>query len=201
VGVAYRATTSQRFPLVVSWRMTENQPMKEGRRRGRPRRHRLVGPPPAARALQPVGNDEIDQATAIRLTLDEVEALRLADLEAIYQEKASEAMGVSRSTYGRILESARHKLALALWDGRSIIVEGGDVRSRKLPKDNVPQCGRGIGFAGGSCICPDCGHRQSHQPGVPCRRLQCPDCGGAMMREGGERHRKFRADTEETTRK
>lgn len=147
-----------------------------------------MGPPPQTLALKPVDRGEIEEGSAIRLTLDEVEALRLADLESIYQEGAAEVMGVSRSTYGRILESARHKLALALWDGRSLLIEGGDVCSRNLP-ELAAGPGRGAGLSCGSCICPGCGYRRPHQPGVPCRRLRCPDCDIAMMREGGERYR------------
>ena len=50
----------------------------------------------------------------IVLTPDELEALRLADLEGMYQEKAAENMGISRQTFGRIIESAHKKVAEAL---------------------------------------------------------------------------------------
>jgi len=46
--------------------------------------------------------------------------------------------------------------------------------------------GRGGGFAagpGGSCVCPNCGARVSHQLGAPCYEQQCPKCGTAMTRE------------------
>jgi predicted Fe-Mo cluster-binding NifX family protein len=39
------------------------------------------------------------------------------------------------------------------------------------------------GGAGGSCLCPNCGHREPHQTGVPCLRQACPKCGTAMTRE------------------
>jgi len=42
--------------------------------------------------------------------------------------------------------------------------------------------GRGLGPSG-YCICPACGHRESHQRGVPCIELRCPKCGTAMVRE------------------
>ncbi|HDQ03055.1 MAG TPA: hypothetical protein ENN23_00530 [Deltaproteobacteria bacterium] len=35
----------------------------------------------------------------------------------------------------------------------------------------------------GNCICPQCGHRQPHERGVPCTQVKCPQCGTAMMRE------------------
>ncbi len=36
---------------------------------------------------------------------------------------------------------------------------------------------------GGYCVCPQCGHKDPHQVGVPCLQKQCPKCGTAMVRE------------------
>jgi len=60
--------------------------------------------------------------------LDELEALRLADLEGLYQEQAAEKMGVSRPTFARILESARKKVAEALVKGKGLVIGGGPVK-------------------------------------------------------------------------
>jgi hypothetical protein len=38
------------------------------------------------------------------------------------------------------------------------------------------------GGAGGTCLCPKCGHREPHKIGVPCLQKQCPRCGTAMTR-------------------
>jgi len=62
------------------------------------------------------------------MPLDEFEAVRLADLEELYQEEAAEQMGVSRPTFARILESARRKLADALVHGKALRIDGGPVR-------------------------------------------------------------------------
>lgn len=62
------------------------------------------------------------------LTHDEVETLRLADLDGLYHEEAAKKMGVSRATFGRILVSARRKLSDALINGKGVQVEGGDYR-------------------------------------------------------------------------
>jgi predicted DNA-binding protein (UPF0251 family)/predicted Fe-Mo cluster-binding NifX family protein len=56
----------------------------------------------------------------------EAEALRLADLEGLYQEAAARRMNVSRPTFGRILESARRKVADAMINGKCLRIEGGD---------------------------------------------------------------------------
>lgn len=67
------------------------------------------------------------------LGVDELEAIRLADLFGLYHEEAAQQMGVSRATFGRILESARRKVAEALVLGKGIRVEGGDVEFVERP--------------------------------------------------------------------
>ena len=62
------------------------------------------------------------------LTIDELEALRLADLEGLEQVQAAKRMNVSRPTFGRIVAQARRKVAEALVHGRGIAVDGGVVR-------------------------------------------------------------------------
>jgi len=58
----------------------------------------------------------------VRLGADELESLRLADWEGLYHEVAAERMGVSRATFGRIVESARKKVADALLCGKAICI-------------------------------------------------------------------------------
>ena len=65
------------------------------------------------------------------LTLDEFEALRLVDLEALYQEEAASKMGVSRQTLGNIVESARKKTADCIVNGKALLIKGGMVTSGK----------------------------------------------------------------------
>ncbi len=62
------------------------------------------------------------------LTLDELEALRLADLEGLGQEEAARRMNVSRPTFGRIVEQARKKVAAALVHERGISIQGGVIQ-------------------------------------------------------------------------
>ncbi len=63
----------------------------------------------------------------VALSVDEFEALRLADLEGLYQDGAAERMGVSRATFGRIVETARRKVAEALVLGKALKIGGGVV--------------------------------------------------------------------------
>jgi predicted DNA-binding protein (UPF0251 family) len=65
----------------------------------------------------------------VTLTLDEVEALRLADLQGLYQEHAAAQMKISRPTFARIIEVARRKVAEALINGKALRIEGGTVTS------------------------------------------------------------------------
>ena len=68
----------------------------------------------------------------IRLEADELESLRLADYEGLYHEEASKKMGVSRPTFGRILESARKKVASALVKGCALQIQ----KETKNPPSN-----------------------------------------------------------------
>ena len=65
---------------------------------------------------------DLEQVT---LTLDEVEALRLADLDALYQEEAAERMKVSRQTFGNIIHAAHAKIAEVVVKGKALKIEGG----------------------------------------------------------------------------
>jgi predicted DNA-binding protein (UPF0251 family) len=73
------------------------------------------------------------------ITLDEVEAVRLADLEGLYQEQAAVRMEVSRPTFSRIVESAHHKIAEALIQGKALKIEGGVV---SMGRPDVLRCRR-----------------------------------------------------------
>jgi predicted DNA-binding protein (UPF0251 family) len=68
------------------------------------------------------------QLDEVVMTLDEFEAIRLADLAQMYQEKAAKQMGISRPTFSRIIDSAHRKLADALVHGKALLIEGGAVR-------------------------------------------------------------------------
>jgi predicted DNA-binding protein (UPF0251 family) len=56
----------------------------------------------------------------IALELDEIEAIRLADIEDLYQADAAARMGVSRQTFGNIIARAHKKVASALLGGKAL---------------------------------------------------------------------------------
>lgn len=60
------------------------------------------------------------QLEEIVLDADELEAVRLSDMEGMYHEEAARQMDISRQTFGRIITSARKKIAEALVEGKAI---------------------------------------------------------------------------------
>lgn len=77
----------------------------------------------------------LDGLRRVNLLPEELEALRLMDLEDLTQEDAAERMGISRSTFQRIVAQARRQVALALIEGAALIIEGAAVdRSPSHPR-------------------------------------------------------------------
>jgi uncharacterized protein len=92
----------------------------------RPFCFRRIAGRPGARAFKPVGVPVTDIEN-IEMTLDEFEAVRLADLDGLYQKQAAERMKVSRPTFSRIVDSAHRKVADALVHGKALVIGGGPV--------------------------------------------------------------------------
>jgi len=74
----------------------------------------------------------------ITLTVDELEAIRLTDLEGLYQAPAAKKMNISRQTLGRILESAHKKIADALVNGKALLIKGGTIELADATSDAGP---------------------------------------------------------------
>jgi predicted DNA-binding protein (UPF0251 family) len=91
----------------------------------RPQKSRLVTIDPQINYFKPRGVPMVD-LEQVQLTLDELEAMRLADFLGLSHEAAGKQMGVSRATFGRIVEQARRTVADALIHGKAINVEGGN---------------------------------------------------------------------------
>ena len=64
--------------------------------------------------------------SAVSLTVEELETVRLCDLESLEQDEASINMNVSRATFQRTLYLARKKIAEALCTGKGIEIGGGN---------------------------------------------------------------------------
>ena len=82
---------------------------------------RTIHKKPGVMSFKPAGIPA-SRLDCITLTVDELEAIRLADLEGLYQEEAAKKMGVSRQTFGRIVLSAHRKIADVLVNGKILYV-------------------------------------------------------------------------------
>ena len=92
----------------------------------RPKKTRWIKCDPSERCFKPA-NKSGDRG-AVVLTLDEFEAVRLLDYKGLSQIETATMMRVHRSTVSRIISSARHKIAQALVDIRTLKIEGGCCR-------------------------------------------------------------------------
>ncbi len=129
----------------------------------RPRKCRYVGFPPDFLAFKPAGvpSSELEETV---LSIDELEALRLADLEGMYQEQAAVEMNVSRQTFGNIVASARKKVADFLLNGRILKISGGNLvmDQRKF-------------------VCHECSNEWEIPFGTA-RPASCPECDSRDLR-------------------
>jgi predicted DNA-binding protein (UPF0251 family) len=66
----------------------------------------------------------LDRLQQVVLLEEELEALRMADLDGLTQAEAAVKMNVSRSTFQRILEHARRQVILALVNGQALQIQG-----------------------------------------------------------------------------
>ena len=124
----------------------------------RPKCCRHIGAMPGKTFFQPEGAAP-SSFEAVLLTLDEYEAIRLADLEGLYQEQAASRMNISRQTFGRIIEVAHRKVADVLVNGKILKIEGGSVSMKAEKPVRCPRCRRAFS--------PDYGKRNE---------MSCPHC-------------------------
>ena len=134
----------------------------------RPRNCRRVGSVPESNYFKPRGIP-LSMLEEVILTVDEFEAIRLADLEGLYQEQGAEKMNVSRQTFGRIIESAHQKVADALVKGKALKIEGGEFEVASMRKFR----------------CYDCQHSWDRPYGTG-RPENCPSCKSGNIRRAEE---------------
>jgi hypothetical protein len=110
-------------------------------RRGRRRRARWISRIPRFRSFGPLDRPP---SGVVQLRFEELEALRLSDVEGIDQEQAAVTMGISRKSLWLDLKRARMKVARALVEGLTIQVKGGSymVREEHSEEQRRPQAGR-----------------------------------------------------------
>ncbi len=103
----------------------------------RPQKDRMVAFNPEVSYFKPRGIPML-QLEEVRLTVDEREAIRLSDLVGMSHEDAGRRMGVSRATFGRIIQHARQVVADALINGKAINIGGGHYRL--VDRDRIFRC-------------------------------------------------------------
>ena len=89
----------------------------------RPRKRRMIARAPRPAIYKPAGV-ALSTLRLVSLLPEELEALRLADREGLTQAQAAGEMGISRSTFQRIVTQARYQVALALTEGHALEIEG-----------------------------------------------------------------------------
>ena len=101
----------------------------------RPKSDRIVHEPPLFSDFKPIGvrGQDLEQ---ILLTLDEFEAFRLADNMGLSHATAADEMEISRSTFTRLIEKARQKIAEFIIHGKLLSIEGGSIHFR----NNIIRC-------------------------------------------------------------
>ncbi len=101
----------------------------------RPQKNRNVNTPPTIKEFKPIGVPRKALHETF-LSLDEYEAIRLADYLGYPHDKASDEMNISRPTFTRLIEKARKKISTFLIEGSALIIEGGNIHF----SNNVIHC-------------------------------------------------------------
>lgn len=97
----------------------------------------------------------------IVLKVEELEAMRLKDIEELNQEECAEKMEISRQTFQNIIDTARKKVAVALTEGKAIRISGGYYTTNHC-KFKCMDCGEiyEINYEHDKLACPNCGSQK-----------------------------------------
>lgn len=169
----------------------------------RPAKPRFVTGEPCVDFFKPRGipMSELEEEC---LSVEELEAIKLADIDGLYQEDAAERMEVSRPTFQRVLKSGRGKVARCLVEGKALGIEGGNyILSGEKRMFECLSCGSrwdspyGSGVRACETACPKCGEmtvrracagrpraRRGHGP---IGRCEAAARGATKVRAGGNR--------------
>ena len=127
---------------------------------------------------------DVGGVPANTLLVEELEAIRLKDLEGLEQGECADRMQVSRPTFQRILLAAREKVADSLVHGKVIYIDGGNY-TRNICPVKCMECGKEWmesyenTIKNGVYTCPDCGSSK-----VICEQ----NCKGKFCRRNCRRH-------------
>lgn len=91
----------------------------------RPRKGKIVCELPKYERFGPKGQSS---QAHIEMTVEEYESIRLMDYEGLNQEESAKMMAIGRSTFQRIYDDARKKIAQSLVEGVTVFIEGGDYK-------------------------------------------------------------------------
>lgn len=122
---------------------------------------RMVQSPPLFTEFKPVGVRRLS-LESIELSIDEYEAIRLADHIDMNHNEAAAEMEISRSTFTRLIENARKKIAEFVIEGKQLQIDGGNIH-----------------FRGNIIKCSSCGHmfKTSFEKNM----IKCPACGSKNL--------------------
>jgi predicted DNA-binding protein (UPF0251 family) len=136
----------------------------------RPRKIRKISYKPEVAGFKPE-RDTVSNQKSLILTLDELEAIRLRDLEKLTQEAAAKKMNISQPTFYRLIERARQKVAEALVEGKELHFQGGDFEMAQIEMKKF--------------TCLQCGNNWEVPYGTP-RPNNCPKCGSTNVHRAPE---------------
>lgn len=118
---------------------------------------RIVQRPPLFSEFKPVGVRRLSLET-VELSIDEFEAIRLTDHMELNHNEAALEMEISRSTFTRLIEHARSKMADFIIKGKNLQINGGNIHFRR----NIIKCN-------------SCGHM--FNTNFKKQIIKCPSCG------------------------
>ena len=141
---------------------------------------------PEATYYKPAGVPLRDLEEVI-LSVEELEAIRLKDLDGLDQEQCAGQMSIARTTFQRHLYAAHAKIAEALVKGKALRIEGGEFEMPSVRRFTCIACGHEFevpfcnGQRGRDMTCPNCGQ------GTVCRASSGKQGGGrgSGCRKGG----------------
>ncbi|WP_010233453.1 DUF134 domain-containing protein [Clostridium arbusti] len=91
----------------------------------RPVKYRKIENLPQYTYFVPMGRKKCE-IEDITIKVEELEAIRLKDIEDLNQEECAKKMHISRQTFQNIIDNARKKIATAIIEGKAINISGGN---------------------------------------------------------------------------